>query len=80
MTIETFFNLVVVIFTLGNLEAMELNVREAIEALRSAKVVVLICCVELGGRTGTRLSDHQNPSAAEPTPLGLAPRMRGAGW
>jgi len=44
VTIQTVFNLVVVIFTVGNLAAMglELNVREAIQALRNAKFVVLI--------------------------------------
>jgi BASS family bile acid:Na+ symporter len=44
MTIETVFNIVVVIFTVGNLAAMglELNVREAIKALRSPRFVVLV--------------------------------------
>jgi BASS family bile acid:Na+ symporter len=44
MTIETVFNLVVVIFTVGNLAAMglELNLREAIKALRNVKFVALI--------------------------------------
>jgi BASS family bile acid:Na+ symporter len=44
MTIQTFFNIVVVIFTVANLGAMglELNVREALSALRNAKFVVLI--------------------------------------
>jgi BASS family bile acid:Na+ symporter len=44
MTIETIFNLVVVIFTVANLGAMglELNVRDAMKALRNAKFVMLI--------------------------------------
>ena len=44
MTIETIFNLVVVIFTVGNLAAMglELNLREALKALRNVKFVALI--------------------------------------
>jgi bile acid:Na+ symporter, BASS family len=44
MTIETIFNLVVVIFTVGNLAAMglELNLREAVKALRNVKFVALI--------------------------------------
>ena len=44
MTIETIFNIVVVIFTVGNLAAMglELNVREAIKAVRNARFVALI--------------------------------------
>jgi bile acid:Na+ symporter, BASS family len=44
MTIETVFNIVVVIFTVGNLAAMglELNVRDAIKALQSARFVVLV--------------------------------------
>jgi BASS family bile acid:Na+ symporter len=44
MTIQTIFNLVVVIFTVGNLAAMglELNLREAIKALRNVKFVALI--------------------------------------
>jgi BASS family bile acid:Na+ symporter len=44
MTIQTIFNIVVVIFTVGNLAAMglELNVREAIKALRSPRFVVLV--------------------------------------
>jgi len=44
MTIETIFNLVVVIFTVGNLAAMglELNLRDAIKALRNVKFVALI--------------------------------------
>jgi len=44
MTIQTIFNIAVVIFTVGNLAAMglELNMREAIKALRSARFVGLI--------------------------------------
>jgi BASS family bile acid:Na+ symporter len=44
MTIETAFNLVVVIFTVANLAAMglELNLREAISALRNARFVALV--------------------------------------
>ena len=44
MTIETIFNLVVVIFTVGNLAAMglELNLRDALKALRNVKFVALI--------------------------------------
>jgi bile acid:Na+ symporter, BASS family len=44
MTIETIFNIVVVIFTVGNLAAMglELNVREAIKAVRNARFVAMI--------------------------------------
>jgi BASS family bile acid:Na+ symporter len=44
MTIETIFNLVVVIFTVANLAAMglELNLREAMKALRNAKFAVLV--------------------------------------
>ncbi len=44
MTIQTLFNIAVVIFTVGNLAAMglELNVREAIRALRSARFVALV--------------------------------------
>jgi len=44
MTIETISNLVVVIFTVANLAAMglELNLREAVKALRNAKFVVLV--------------------------------------
>ena len=44
MTIETIFNLVVVIFTVANLAAMglELNLREAMNALRNLKFVALI--------------------------------------
>jgi bile acid:Na+ symporter, BASS family len=44
MTIESAFNLVVVIFTVGNLAAMglELNVRDALKALRNVKFVALI--------------------------------------
>jgi BASS family bile acid:Na+ symporter len=44
MTIQALFNIVVLIFTVGNLAAMglELNVREAINALRNAKFVMLI--------------------------------------
>jgi BASS family bile acid:Na+ symporter len=44
MNIETIFNLVVVIFTVGNLAAMglELNLRDAIKALRNVKFVALI--------------------------------------
>jgi BASS family bile acid:Na+ symporter len=44
MTIETVFNLVVVIFTVANLGAMglELNVREALSSLKNAKFVALI--------------------------------------
>lgn len=44
MTIQTIFNIAVVIFTVGNLGAMglELNLREAIKALRSVKFVVLV--------------------------------------
>jgi BASS family bile acid:Na+ symporter len=44
MTIETVFNLVVVIFTVANLAAMglELNLRDAIKALRNVKFVALV--------------------------------------
>jgi BASS family bile acid:Na+ symporter len=44
MTIEKMFNLVVVIFTVANLAAMglELNLREAIKALRNVKFVALV--------------------------------------
>jgi BASS family bile acid:Na+ symporter len=44
MTIQALFNIVVLIFTVANLAAMglELNVREAINALRNAKFVMLI--------------------------------------
>jgi BASS family bile acid:Na+ symporter len=44
MTMETVFNLVVVIFTVGNLAAMglELNLRDALKALRNVKFVALI--------------------------------------
>jgi len=44
MTIETIFNIVVVIFTVGNLAAMglELNVREAIKAVRNARFVAMV--------------------------------------
>ena len=44
MTIETIFNIVVVVFTVGNLAAMglELNVREAIKAVRNARFVAMI--------------------------------------
>jgi BASS family bile acid:Na+ symporter len=44
MTIQSVFNMVVVIFTVGNLAAMglELNVREALNALRNARFVALI--------------------------------------
>jgi BASS family bile acid:Na+ symporter len=44
MTIETVFNLVVVIFTVANLAAMglELNLRQAINALRNARFVALV--------------------------------------
>jgi BASS family bile acid:Na+ symporter len=44
MTIETVFNIVVVVFTVANLAAMglELNLRESLKALRNARFVVLI--------------------------------------
>jgi BASS family bile acid:Na+ symporter len=44
MTIQTIFNLVVVIFTVANLAAMglELNLREAIKAFRNIKFVTLV--------------------------------------
>jgi BASS family bile acid:Na+ symporter len=44
MTIKTIFNIVVVIFTVGNLAAMglELDVREAIKAVRNARFVAMI--------------------------------------
>jgi bile acid:Na+ symporter, BASS family len=44
MTIETVFNIVVVVFTVGNLAAMglELNVRDAIKALQNTRFVVLV--------------------------------------
>jgi BASS family bile acid:Na+ symporter len=44
MTIQTIFNIVVVIFTVGNLAAMglELNVREAVAALRNTRFVALV--------------------------------------
>jgi predicted Na+-dependent transporter len=44
MTIQTVFNIVVLIFTVANMAALglKLNVREALSALRNAKFVVLI--------------------------------------
>src|SRR5579859_3037642 len=44
MTIQALFNIVVVIFTVANLGAMglELNVREALRALRNTKFVILV--------------------------------------
>ena len=44
MSLQTVFNIVVVIFTAGNLGAMglELNVREAIKALRNGRFVGLV--------------------------------------
>lgn len=44
MTIQSVFNIAVLIFTVGNLGAMglELNVREAVKALRNVKFVVLV--------------------------------------
>ena len=65
MSIQTWFNITVVVFTVSGLMAggLECDLKEALKWLRSPKLLVPMHPLELGGRAGPGLADQPGSAA-----------------